>query len=279
MLKLFEVGKMLGRENQHAEESESLKNEANSFQLATDGGYIKVLKYLLFILFGYYNARLFIVTVPGWEGYFTAVFALTGEATALYCFNNYTRSTGKHQKALGVFAILLMLFSVTHATISFFRMEAHAGYSGPIRVYCERVAFPLLFSLLLLAAIIIPLLHWRRKIAEKQAQAQVKIASGRAELVAEAATMRDQTQLERERLESFEERIKLGNEYVAKLRAFGRMKKDEAEALLDIPLPLRSQIAEALGIELDAQQNEQTQSKKPVVRWQGGQIVEPTRGN
>ncbi len=85
MLKLFEVGKMLGRESQHAEESEALKNEANSFQLATDGGYIKVLKYLLFILFGYYNARLFIVTVPGWEGYFTATFALAGEATALYC--------------------------------------------------------------------------------------------------------------------------------------------------------------------------------------------------
>ncbi len=172
-----------------------------------------------------------------------------------------------------------MLFSVTHATISFFRMEAHAGYSGPIRFYCERVAFPLLFSLLLLAAIIIPLLHWRRKIAEKQAQAQVKIASGRAELVAEAAAMRDQTQLERERLESFEERIKLGNEYVSKLRSFGRMKKDEAEALLDIPQPLRSQIAEALGIELDADQGEQAQQKKPVVTWQGGKVIETQRGN
>lgn len=105
-----------------------------------------------------------------------------------------------------MFAVLLMLFSVTHASISFFRMETRAEYSGPIRFYCECVAFPLLFSLLLLAAIIIPLLHWRRKIAERQALAQVRIASSRALLVADSAAMRDETQLERERLEHFEEK-------------------------------------------------------------------------
>ena len=52
------------------------------------------------------------------------------------------------------------------------------------------------------------------------------------------------------------------------------MKKSEAEALQDIPEPLRSQIAEALGIELET-----PEKLKPVVTWQGSRIVEPTRGN
>jgi len=59
---------------------------------------------------------------------------------------------------------------------------------------------------------VIPLLHWRRMIAEKQAAAQVTIACSRAQWVADSAAMRDEAQLERERLTHFEEKIKLGNE-------------------------------------------------------------------
>lgn len=271
-MNFFGIGKMLTRQDEHQRASENLKTEANSFELASDGGYIKVLKYALFVLFGYYNARLFIVTVPGWEGYLTATFALLGESTALYCFNNYARSTGAHQKALGVFASLLMLFSATHATISFFRMES-GSLSGGIRFYCERIAFPLLFSLLLLAAVVIPLLHWRRKIAEEQAKAQVTIASSRARLIADAAALRDESELERARLTHFEERIKLGNEYVDKLIGFARMKKSEREALMEIPEPLRSQIASELGIDLAEFRTE------PSASWHVGNQRTGTRGN
>ncbi len=145
-MQLFKLGKTFAAADEQARQSEALKKEADSFQLATDGGYIKWLKYALFALFGYYNARLFIVTVPGWEGYMTAFFALAGEGTALYCLINFNRSSGNHQAALGVFGALLTLFSVTHATISWFRMEDNARLSGRIRFYCESVAFPLLFE-------------------------------------------------------------------------------------------------------------------------------------
>lgn len=267
-MNFFGIGKMLTRQQEQSRASEGLKTEADKFELATDGGYIKLLKYALFVLFGYYNARLFIVTVQGWEGYLTATFALLGEATALYCFNNYPRSTSNHQKALGVFAALLMLFSATHATISFFRMES-GSQSGIIRFYCERVAFPLLFSLLLLAAVITPLLHWRRKIAEKQAEAQVMIASSRAKLVADSAAMRDENELERARIDHFKEKIKMGNEYVEELKGFARMKKSERDALLDIPEPLRSQIACELGIDITEQQTH----SKPVAVWRGNEQI------
>ncbi len=270
----FGIGKMLSKQKERQKESEALKTEANNFQLATDGGYLVVLKYALFVLFAFYNARLFLTTIPGWERYMTALFALLGECTALYCFNKFPRSTGSHKKALGVFAVLLFVFCFTHATISFFRME-RGEFSEFIRLYCERVAFPLLFGLLLLAAIIIPLLHWRAKVAAKQAEAQTRIESDRADLVAETATMRNQAALERQRLEHFEEEIKLGNEYVGKLKRYAQMKRDEYDALMDIPEPMRSQIANQLGLDLSAPSSPQ----KPVVAWQGGRIVEPPRGN
>jgi hypothetical protein len=44
-------------------------------------------------------------------------------------------------------------------------------------------------------------------------------------------------------LEHFEEEIIIGNEYVGKLKRYAQMKRDEYEALLEIPEPFRSQIA------------------------------------
>ena len=273
-MQLFKLGKTFAAADEQTRQSEALKKEADSFQLATDGGYIKWLKYALFALFGYYNARLFIVTVPGWEGYMTAFFALAGEGTALYCLINFNRSSGNHQAALGVFGALLTLFSVTHATISWFRMEDNARLSGRIRFYCESVAFPLLFGLLLLAAIIIPLMHWRRKIAAEQAKAQTEIQTNRAQLVAQSANLRAESELERERLAHLKEKITLGNEYVGELENFAKMKQREQEALAGITDPeLRKQIAATFGI------SEIKPPEKPVTVWQGGKIVENTRPN
>jgi hypothetical protein len=248
-MRLFGIGKAFAKERDNARQSEELKQEAGSFQLVGDGGYILLLKYLLFVLFGYYNARLFVVTVPGWEGWMTALCALAGEGTALYCINSFTRSAGGHRAALGLFGALLTLFSVTHATISFFRLESHGGMSGGVRFYCERVAFPLLFGLLLLASIFIPLTHWRKKIAAEQAKAQVRIASSRAQLLSEAAAMRDENQLERERIASLEEQILLEGEYVGKLEQFADMKARQKAIIDGIADPtLREQIAGMLGM-------------------------------
>jgi len=280
-MNLFNIGRRINQESEQKRESDELKQAANNFKLATDGGFIRVVKYLLFILFAYYNARLFIVTVPGWEGYMTAFFALAGEATALYCLENFNRSSGAHQVALGAFGSLLTIFSLTHATISWFRMESGTRISSGVRFYCEYVAFPLLFSLLLLAAIVIPLAHWRRKVANAQAKAQVKIQSDMANVAAESANLRAESTLERERLAHFEERIQLGNEYVEKLRSFAKMKQSEAAALNSIADPeLRRQVATSLGITLPDEPTSAAsqQTSPPVVRWRGGRQVDE-RGN
>lgn len=251
-MKIFNVGKAFSRQQEQERESEKLQHEAERYDLASDGGYWTALKSALFILFAYYNARLFIVTVPGWEGYLTAVFALLGEATAFWCLHNYVRSAGAHKTALGVFGVVLTLFSVTHATISFFRMEQSAQFSGKLRFYAEHVAFPLLFGLLLLAAIIIPLCHWRKRIAQEQAATQVELASDRARLVGSAAALKNEALLEQERLEHLRERIRLGNDYVGELEAFAQMKQREHEALNRISNPeVRKELANALGIKLD----------------------------
>ncbi len=273
-MNFFNIGRRFHEAMNQQRAGEAIRQEAAGFKLASAGGYMKGLKYALFCLFGYYNARLFIVTVPGWEGYLTAVFALAGEATALYCITNFLRSSGQHQIALGVFGALLTLFSVTHATISWFRLESHAALSGGIQFYCERVAFPLLFGLLLLAAITIPLLHWSRKVASEQAKAQVDIQTGRARLVAETANLHAESELERERLAHLEEKIKLGHEYAQKLEAFAVMKNREREALARIADPeLRKQIAAEFGItdnQPAAQPSAQPASQPTRQVWRGG---------
>jgi hypothetical protein len=251
-MKIFSVGKAFSRQDEQARESEKLRHEAEGYKLASDGGFMTVLKSALFVLFGYYNARLFLVTVPEWEGYLTAAFALLGEATALWCLHNYVRSAGAHKAALGVFGAVLTIFSVTHATISFFRLEQQAQFSGALQFYCERVAFPLLFGLLLLAAIVIPLCHWRKRIAQEQAATQVEIESGRARLVGNAAALKNEALLEHERLEHLRERIRLGNEYVSELESYAALKQREYDALNRISnSDVRKELANALGIKLD----------------------------
>src|SRR5262249_53647367 len=247
-MKIFGFGRAMQRERDNQRQAERNELAASDFKLPTDGGDMLGLKYALFILFGYYNARLFLHTVPGGEGWMTAFFALAGEATALYCLNIYTRTAGGHKTAVGLFGAALTLFSVTHATISFFRIDRHVVASGPVQFYCQRIAFPLLFGLLLLAAIIIPLTHWRKKIAAERARAQTEIETGRARLLAESANLRNESQLERERLRFLEEQLMIEGEYVSKIEQFAQLKEREGQAIESISDPaVREQIAAMLG--------------------------------
>lgn len=279
-MNLFNIGRGFAREQENQNRAADLREEAASFNLAGDGGYMAALKLVLFALFGYYNARLFIVTVPGWEGYLTAFCALAGEVTALYCLFNFTRSAGAHKAALGIFGGAFTLFSLTHATISFFRMEQQADLSGPIKFYSEKVAFPVLFSLLLLAAIAIPLCHWRKKIAAEQARAQVKIATSRARLVAESANLQHQAQLENERLNNLEERIQIEGRYLEKLEQFARLKEREGQAIGRISDPaLRAQIRMMLNrpdVEEEIETPHSPAPSQPKTRavWFGGRRID-----
>ncbi len=267
-MKLFGIGQAFQQVEERWKESRKIQTESDSYKLASDGGYMTFLKSALFLLFGYYNARLFIVTVPGLEGIVTALFALAGEATAFYCIYNYTRSSGAHKTALAIFGGLLTIFSATHATLSFFRMEQGA-LSGRIRFYAENVAFPLLFGMLLAASIVIPLCHWRKRIAQEQAASQVEIQAGRARLVAQAAALKSESLLERERLAHLREKIQVGNEYVQELKSFAKMKESERAALNEITEPeVRKEIANALGLTLPDKPKQQN------VVWRGNSKVD-----
>src|SRR5262249_46475015 len=130
----------------------------------------------------------------------------------------------------------------------FFRIDRHSIASAPVQFYCQRVAFPLLFGLLLLVAIIIPLTHWRKKVAAERAQAQTEIETGRARLLAESANLRNEAALERERLKFLEEQLLIEGEYVSKIEQFARLKERETEAIDSISDPaIRDQVATMLG--------------------------------
>lgn len=246
---LFNVGKLFSKDHDRQREIEAQQHEAESFQLAPQGGFISVVKYALFAFFGYLNARLFITTVPGWEGWLTAAFALAGEGTALYCLRNFTRSTGLHKITLGVAGIAFTLFSFVHAVFSFFKLEQNALTSESVQFYCENVAFPLLFSMLTFAAITLPLLHWRARVASAQAKSQTAIDESRARMLAETARMRDETALEHARLDQLEERLKIETAYTSKLDNLVSLKERQAQTLARIKDPqLRALIAAELGL-------------------------------
>lgn len=249
-MNLFNIGRAFSRERENQEHQAEIQEQASSFKLAGADGYLWGLKLALFVLFGYYNARLFVHSVPGWEGWMTAIFALLGEATALYCIVNWNRSMGMHRVALGFFGAVLTIFSVTHATFSYFGMEHHGTLSEGIRFYAENVAFPLLFGLLLAAAVAIPLFHWQKRIAAKRAKAQIKIEESKANVMAEHALAKDEAQVERIRLAGLEEKIRIGNEYVKQLAQYARMKQGEYDVVRNIPDPaLRELVARELGMD------------------------------
>lgn len=283
---LFNIGKLFSRDRDRQRETEAQMREAENFKLAPQGGFISILKYALFAFFGYFNARLFLTTVPGFEGWLTALFALAGEGTALYCLRHFTHSTGRHKTALGVAGLAFTAFSVTHAVFSFFRLENNHLTSDAVQFYCENIAFPLLFSMQVIAAITLPLLHWRATIAARQAKAQTEIAESRARLLAETARMRSETELENARLDQLEERLKIEMDYANKLETFVRLKARQAQILADVADPqLRAILAAELGMTGEGVRapTSQSESKAAHLRaiWQGGQRIDghEPRGN
>jgi hypothetical protein len=136
-----------------------------------------------------------------------------------------------------------------------------------VQYYCENVAFPLLFSMLTVAAIALPLLHWRARVAAAQAKAQSQIAESRARMLAETARMRDETELEHARLDQLEERLKIETAYTNKLDNLVSLKERQAQTLARIKDPqLRALIAAELGL------SDEATASKPPVTWPGRSV-------
>src|SRR5262249_56015150 len=189
-MKIFDFGHNLWKNGKNDEQGSKREKDAEKFGLAAQGGFVSIVKHAIFILLGYLNVRLFVTTVHGWEGVAIGAFGLGGEGMALYCLRNFTRSTGWHKAGLGFFAFTFTAFSLVYGVFSFFKLERNASTAPAVKYYCENVAFPLLFSLLALSAIVLPLLQWRARVAARQAEAQTEVEERRADLVAEATALK-----------------------------------------------------------------------------------------
>ncbi len=112
-----------------------------------------------------------------------------------------------------------------------------------------------MFGLLLAASIVIPLTHWRKKIAAEQAKTQTAIQMDNARLVGERARLQNEAAIERERLEHMRETLRIEAEYIQEVKYFARLKEEEAEAIASIPDPTtREQVAHLLGRSGEASQ-------------------------
>jgi hypothetical protein len=245
------IHSFLTKDRTRARQVHQQEKAAEQFDLAPAKGLPYYLKFALFGLFGYYNVKLFLNTVPGWEGWMTAGFAVGLEALAMYCIINFVKSSDLHKTMLGVFGAILTAFSFIHATLSFFRVERNARWAPVIEYYSQNVAFPLLFALLFVASLAIYLTHFKQKVTQAQAKSMVEIETRKAEMLAESTIMRAESQLEREKLERLEEQMKIEGEYVTKLKSYVGLKQQEIEIVQGIPDPaLREQVARELGLTL-----------------------------
>jgi hypothetical protein len=229
------------------------KQAIQQFKLAPAKGFPYYVKFGLFGLFGYYNVKLFLYTVPGWEGWLTAVFALGLEIQALYCIRNYVRSAGQHKVALGVCGAALTLFSFAHATLSFFKVEQNRRWAETIEWYSRDVAFPLLFMLLFVSSLWIFLSHWKQKVAQEQAKAMADIERREARMLAEGHARLAEAELEQGKLDQLEDQIRIEGEYISKLNSYIKLKEREIDIVRGISDPaLREKVARELGLDIDS---------------------------
>jgi hypothetical protein len=246
---MFErIHDFLDRDGASARHAQRQARAAEGFKLAPSKGLPYYLKFALFALFGYYNVKLFLTTIPGWEAYLTALFALGLEALAMYCIINFVRSADLHKTTLGICGGILTVFSFTHATLSFFKVERNARWQHTIEAYSQNVAFPLLFALLFVSSLAIYLTHFNQKVTQQQARTMVEIETRKAQMLAESHAMRAESQLDREKLERLEERIDLKGRYIQKLGSFLELQQKERRMVEEIPdEALRDEVARALG--------------------------------
>src|SRR5215471_1311600 len=139
------VHPIFGSEQQRRQARED--KEIEGYKLIGNGGWPNFALVLVSCLLGYWNFRLFIDTIPGFDGIITGLVALGVEATAFWCVHHHHRSTGNHQQTMTIVAIILGLFSLSHATMSVIHRNAY-GLTDFINFYSHVVAFPLLLILL-----------------------------------------------------------------------------------------------------------------------------------
>jgi hypothetical protein len=169
--------------------------EIEKYTLVGNGGWLVWCKLLVGSLLAGWNAHLFVETIRGRMGVFTACVAVCLEITALYCVHNYTRSIGDHKKWLGRFAVILGVFSLAHAVFAIVDYTGYAGNSPYISFYSHVLALPIIVVLLSVTTATLSMKHWSAEVMFELAVAKVESLKNRSRVLTERHRLLDAHEL------------------------------------------------------------------------------------
>jgi hypothetical protein len=193
-------------------------NEINNYSLVGNKGWMTYCKLLVGTLLATWNFNLFINTITGRMGIFTAFVAISLEVTALYCVHNYPRSIGNHQKWLGRFAVLLGLFSLAHAVFAIVHYTGYAGDTSFVVFYSHVIALPLIVVLLSVTTATLAMTHPSAAIIKELAASKIQSLKNRAHVLMERNRLLDAQELARLKAQLFEEETAMKVELIPIVR-------------------------------------------------------------
>lgn len=211
--------------------------EIGGFTLVGRGGWITAAKILVGCLLGYWNVKLFVDAIPGVSGWVTALVALSLEATALYCVHNFTRSLGPHKTTLGLFGVLLFLFSLAHATMSVIHANGYEWGKEFIDFYSHVIAFPLLLILLTVSVVTLSLTHWSGEVMKDLAVTRLAGMLSRARVLMQQAKMLDDQELVYLRAQVLEQDTQIQSDLIPVVRRRASVGEQLARLLESIDDP------------------------------------------
>lgn len=228
-----------GQKQQRDAQDKEIKN----YTLVGNKGWLTVCKILVCALLAGWNAHLFVRTIPGWMGIFTAFVAISVEITALYCVHNYVRSVDDHKKWLGRFAVILGVFSLAHAVLA---IIDHTGYAGPssfINFYSHVLALPIIVVLLSVTTATLAMKHWSAEVISDLAMSKLDNLKNRARVLMEQHRLLDAQELSQLKAELFDEEtaLKIALIPIVQRRIEASQQLDQMIAAIDDPL-LRREI-------------------------------------
>ena len=249
-MSLLKVAKAFSREDEHKQRQDELQQEAERLDLAGNGGFLTVAKYVIYTVLGALNFRLFFTVVQGAWGVAIGFTAILSECFAIYCWNQQHKSSGRHRSALQFFSVAFTVVSVIHGAASLYEMTGIGPSIGrPLYWYSHAIAFPLIFGLMIVALFVLGFTHWSAKVAKARAEAQVSIAEDRASLLTRTAILKNETTLANAELEHFKEKLRVEQEMTALLEDVARIEQRKQAAVNNITDPsVRDRLQRLLGI-------------------------------
>jgi hypothetical protein len=199
-----------GQQQQRSAQDAEIKN----YTLVGKGGWLTYCKWMVCALLAVWNANLFVSTIPGWMGRFTAFVAINLELTVLYCVHNYTRSVDDHKKWLGRFAVILGLFSLAHAVFAIIHYTGYAGPSPFIDFYSHVIALPLIVILLSVTVATLAMKHWSAEVIIDLAVSKLESLKNRARVLTERHRLLDAQELSGLKAELFDQETALKTELI-----------------------------------------------------------------